>query len=128
MHPIHDVHQIMGFSWVWFKFPNNFWDYIKLCQIKGFLYHLSAFLIYTLEIETFSTAYKITMWKVTIISPQCPGNKLVAVFWTIFTKRRLRSWKKSEWKCFLVGSTSKTTMRIIIHIFLWKLRTLMEFF
>jgi len=35
--PIHDVYQIMGFNWVWFQFPNNFFDiYSKLQQIKGY--------------------------------------------------------------------------------------------
>jgi len=34
---------------------------------------------------------------------------------------RLSTFKRSGWKCFLVGSTSKTTVPIIFHIFPWKL-------
>ena len=40
--PIHDVYQTMGFSWVDFSFP-IITGINKLYQIKGFLYHLSAF-------------------------------------------------------------------------------------
>ena len=32
--PIHDVYQIMGFSWVLLKFPNNFWDQINQISNK----------------------------------------------------------------------------------------------
>jgi len=34
--------------------------------------------------------------------------------------------KEGGWENFLVGSTSKTTIPIIFHIFPWKLRALLD--
>ena len=43
----------------------------------------------------------------------------------IFIIKKIKvTWKRSGWKWFLVGSTSITTVPIIINIFPWKIRAL----
>ena len=64
-------------------------------------------------------------WSATCLA--VPGNKLVAVFWRICIVKKIKNMKEHmDENAFLVSSTSKTTMPIMIHIFPWKLRALLE--